>query len=55
MNSDEYLEQRVDNQIKFYEVAASREKRRHVLIQSVVITFGAIVPVIVNLPAWSFG
>ncbi len=55
MDSDQYLERRVEDQLKYYEGAADREKRRHVLTQSVVITFGAIVPVVVNLPAWSIG
>jgi hypothetical protein len=55
MDPDEYLEQRVEDQIKYYEQAASREKRRHVWIQSFVIVFGATVPVMVNLPEWTYG
>ena len=55
MDSDQYIEQRVEHQLKFYAAAASREKRRHVWTQSVVIAFGALVPVIVNLPDWSSG
>ena len=55
MKPDEYLEHRVEDQINYYKHAASREKRRHVWTQSIVIVFGAAVPVLVNLPEWSFG
>lgn len=55
MDPDQYLEHRVDDQLRYYEAAATRQKRRHIWTQSIVIAFGTAVPVIVNLPESAFG
>jgi hypothetical protein len=50
MNQDEYVSGRVDDQIAFYQNAASRAKRWHIFFQVAVILLGLAVPVVVNLP-----
>ena len=50
ISSEEYLRDRVDDQINYYESAASIAKRKYNWMQSFIIVFGLLVPVIVNLP-----
>jgi len=50
MDQDEYLKERLDAQIAFYEKAASRAKSWHMRYQIAIILLGLAVPVVVNLP-----
>ena len=50
MDIQEYLEDRVKGQLKYYENAENKAKRKHVWIQTAIIILGLLVPVIVNLP-----
>lgn len=50
MEQDVYLKGRVDDQITYYENAASRAKRWHIFYQVAIILLGLAVPVVVNLP-----
>lgn len=50
MNQDDYLKDRVDDQIGWYGKAANRTKKAHVRIQTTVIVLALLVPVLANLP-----
>ena len=50
MNIDEYLKERVEDQLTYFERAASREKKKFHRIQTAIIVLGVLVPVVINLP-----
>jgi hypothetical protein len=50
MNVDEYLTQRVEDQVRYFESAGNREKKKFHRIQTAIIVLGVLVPVVVNLP-----
>jgi len=50
LNVETYLSERVDGQLKYYENAASKAKKTHVMIQTTIIILGILVPVVVNIP-----
>ncbi|MCP4410034.1 MAG: DUF4231 domain-containing protein [Gammaproteobacteria bacterium] len=50
LDPNAYLTERVNDQLKYYEKAATRAKREYTWMQSAVIVLGLIVPVAVNLP-----
>ena len=56
MDAESYLEQRVDDQLAFYEKAANKSKRTYSGMQISVIVLGLLVPVVVNIPSeWGDG
>ena len=50
LNVETYLSERVDGQLKYYEGAANKAKKTHVMIQTTIIILGILVPVVVNVP-----
>jgi hypothetical protein len=50
MDEAEYVDQRVDPALSYYEGAANKAKRRHMRIQTSTIVLGVLIPVAVNLP-----
>ncbi len=50
LNVEAYLKDRVDGQLRYYEKAASKAKRVHIVIQTTIIIIGILVPVVVNIP-----
>ena len=50
MDQAEYLEARVDAEIKYYERAANKMRKTHLRIQTSVIVGALLVPVLVNAP-----
>ena len=50
LNVETYLKDRVDGQLRYYEKAASKAKRVHIVIQTTIIIIGILVPVVVNIP-----
>ena len=50
LNVETYLSERVDGQLKYYEGAANKAKKTHVMIQTTIIILGILVPVVVNIP-----
>lgn len=56
MDAETYLQERVKDQLGYYEKAANKAKRTYMWMQSAIIVLGLLVPVIVNLPAsWGAG
>ena len=56
MSCEVYLKDRVDDQLAYYGNAANSAKWKYQWMQSLIIVFGLIVPVLVNLPTeWEFG
>ena len=53
MDRDEYLKERVNDQISYYEKAANKARKKHVGIQTAVIVFALVVPVLVSAESWS--
>ncbi len=51
MNAETYLNERVKNQLNYYEGAANKAKKTHYWTQTMIIVFAIVVPVIVNIPA----
>lgn len=55
MESEEYIESRVKDQLGYYERAANRNKNIHLRTQTGIILLAVLVPVIANLQAAYFG
>ncbi|BBO68685.1 hypothetical protein DSCA_26150 [Desulfosarcina alkanivorans] len=51
MDIETYMTDRVDDQLKYYENAATRAKNTHVRTQAAIIILGLLVPVVTNLPS----
>ncbi len=49
MNQEEYMKDRVDNQMNYYSRASRSLKQKHTISQITIISLGLIIPVIVNL------
>lgn len=54
MNIDQYMTERVDDQLAYYANRASYFKKHHMRIQVAIIILGVIVPVVINLPMQSY-
>lgn len=54
MQEEEYLNERVVDQLGYYSGAATKAKRMHIWLQTCIILMGILVPVVVNLPAEFF-
>lgn len=50
MDVQTYLNERMADQLKYYEGAANKAKKAHHRTQTTIIVLGVVVPVIVNLP-----
>lgn len=50
MDQDAFIKERVDGQLSYYEQAANQHKRKYIRSQYVIIVFGILIPVIINLP-----
>ena len=50
MDTEKYLADRVEDQLGYYEKAASSAKRKHIWVQTAIIILGLLVPVVINLP-----
>lgn len=50
MGEEQYITDRVDNQLRWYSKESAKAKKRFIRLQSVVIVLGVLVPVIINLP-----
>ncbi len=50
MDQDAFIKERVDGQLSYYEQAANQYKRKYIRSQYVIIVFGILIPVIINLP-----
>ncbi len=56
LNVETYLSERVDGQLDYYEKAANKAKKTHVMMQTTIIILGILVPVVVNFPTdWGQG
>ncbi len=51
MDAATYLEQRVDDQLTYYEKAANTTKQTYTRMQTSIIVLGLLVPVIINIPS----
>lgn len=49
MNPEQYIQERVQDQLTYYRKAANRTKQAHIWIQSSIILLGILVPVLANL------
>ena len=49
MTVEEYLESRVDDQIKWYSSKATTNKRLHIWSRSIIIVFSVVIPLIAGL------
>lgn len=49
MKPEDYIKSRVEDQLGFYERAANRNKNIHLRMQTTIIVFGLLVPVVANL------
>ncbi len=49
MNPEQYIQERVQDQLTFYRKAANRTKQAHIWVQSCIILLGILVPVLANL------
>ena len=50
MDIKKYLEERVEDQLKYYEKTANKAKKKHIWMQTTIIILGLLIPVIINLP-----
>ncbi len=56
MDPANYLEERVEDQLRYYEKSANKAKRVYTRIQIAIIVLGLLVPVVVNIPTdWNNG
>ena len=51
MKPEDYIESRVEDQLRYYKGAATRNKNIHLRMQTAIIVFGLLVPVVANLQA----
>ena len=49
MTPEQYIQERVQDQLNYYQKAANRMKQIHLWVQSSIIVLGILVPVLVNL------
>jgi hypothetical protein len=50
MTADKYIEERIDDQCRYYDVAAGRYKTRHFTMRRTAVVGAAIVPILTSLP-----